>query len=176
MRARIFGPSTAGSIPRMRSVPPLTGETAAAIRIVEDLPAPLGPRKPKASPRRTTTSMPRTASTVSPERAVNDLVNPDASIIASLTVTDPSRDHVEDSPPYLRDCPVRACRCREGGCRGGAVDRLLLRLHPDLVRGGLRRAPARAGRRLGGDRRRSARAGGGTDRVRQDARSLPVVH
>ena len=38
--------------------PPLTGETAAIIRIVEDLPAPLGPRKPNDSPRRTSTSMP----------------------------------------------------------------------------------------------------------------------
>jgi hypothetical protein len=43
---------------------------AATIRIVEDLPAPLGPRKPKASPRRTSTSMPSTA-TKSPKVLVN---------------------------------------------------------------------------------------------------------
>ena len=40
----------AGSRPRMRSVPPLTGETQPIIRIVELLPAPFGPRKPNASP------------------------------------------------------------------------------------------------------------------------------
>ena len=68
----------------------MTGETAAIIRMVEDLPAPLGPRKPNASPLRTDTSMPRTASTVSPDRDVNDFCSPDASIIA-LTVTDPRR-------------------------------------------------------------------------------------
>ncbi len=31
------------------------------IRMVDDLPAPLGPRKPNASPERTSTSMPSTA-------------------------------------------------------------------------------------------------------------------
>ena len=34
----------------MRSSPPLGGETQPIIRMVEDLPAPLGPRKPNASP------------------------------------------------------------------------------------------------------------------------------
>ena len=46
----------------------VTGETQPTIRIVEDLPAPLGPRNPKASPRRTSTSMPSTA-TKSPNRS-----------------------------------------------------------------------------------------------------------
>ena len=45
----------------MRSSPPLGGETQPIIRMVEDLPAPLGPRKPNASPGRTSTSMPSTA-------------------------------------------------------------------------------------------------------------------
>ena len=36
----------------MRSVPPVGGETQPIMRMVEDLPAPLGPRKPNASPRR----------------------------------------------------------------------------------------------------------------------------
>ena len=54
-------PSMAGSMPTMRSSPLLTGLVAAIIRIVVDFPAPLGPRKPKASPRRTVTSIPRTA-------------------------------------------------------------------------------------------------------------------
>src|SRR5690349_11319240 len=101
MRARILGPSVAGSIPRMRKVPPLTGETAATIRIVEDLPAPLGPRKPNASPRRTSTSMPRTASTTVPSRDVNDLRSPDASIITSVTA--PTLVRPADRPlPHFR--------------------------------------------------------------------------
>ena len=70
------GPSTAGSIPRIRSSPPLIGETAAIIRMVLDLPAPLGPRNPNASPRRTSTSMPLTAS-----KSPNDLRSPRAEII-----------------------------------------------------------------------------------------------
>ena len=44
----------------------------------------------------------------------------------------------------------------------------------DVVRGGVRRADAGAGRRLGGDRRRPARAGGRADRLRQDAVGVPV--
>src|SRR5258706_5092456 len=51
-RPRIDGPAGAGSLPRMRSRPAVTGETHAIIRIVELLPAPLGPRKPNASPGR----------------------------------------------------------------------------------------------------------------------------
>ena len=43
------------------SSPSVTGETQPTMRIVLDLPAPLGPRKPNASPRRTSTSMPSTA-------------------------------------------------------------------------------------------------------------------
>ena len=78
------GPSVAGSIPRIRSSPPLTGETAAIIRIVDDLPAPLGPRKPNASPRRTSRSMPLTASTISPDFELKDLRRSRARIIASL--------------------------------------------------------------------------------------------
>ena len=55
------GPSVAGSMPSTRRVPDVAGDTAPIIRIVEDLPAPLGPRNPNASPRRTRTSMPSTA-------------------------------------------------------------------------------------------------------------------
>ena len=62
----------------MRSSPEVTGETAAIIRIVEDLPAPLGPRKPNDSPRRTSMSMPLTASNVP-----KDLRRPVARIIDS---------------------------------------------------------------------------------------------
>ncbi len=45
----------------MVSSPLVGGDTQPIIRIVEDLPAPLGPRKPKASPRGILKSMPSTA-------------------------------------------------------------------------------------------------------------------
>ena len=61
-RERISAPWLPGCRPRISSSPPDGGETAATIRIVEDLPAPLGPRKPNDSPGRTSRSMPRTAS------------------------------------------------------------------------------------------------------------------
>jgi hypothetical protein len=60
-RARMRGPSRRGSMPRISSTPPVGGETQPIMRMVELLPAPLGPRKPNASPRRTSTSMPSTA-------------------------------------------------------------------------------------------------------------------
>src|SRR6187551_2950831 len=96
------GPSTAGSMPRMLSSPELTGETAAIIRMVLDLPAPLGPRNPNASPGRTSTSMPRTASTTSPVFAPKDLRRSTARIIDSgaavVTGIDPSPGHPQDHP------------------------------------------------------------------------------
>src|SRR5215210_8108719 len=87
-RARICGPSAAGSRPRIRSVPSLTGETQPIIRMVELLPAPFGPRKPNASPRWTSRSIPSTA-TRSPKR----LTRPRAWIIEPLELT---------APTYLR--------------------------------------------------------------------------
>src|SRR5512134_2853579 len=87
-RARICGPFVAGSWPRMRSVPPLTGETQPIIRIVELFPAPFGPRKPKASPRLTSRSIPSTA-TSSPKR----FTSPRAWIIEPFSLT---------APTYLR--------------------------------------------------------------------------
>ena len=62
----------------MRSSPAVGGETHPTIRIVEDLPAPLGPRKPNASPRRTSTSIPSTA-----VNSPNRLVSPRARISTS---------------------------------------------------------------------------------------------
>ncbi len=71
----------------MRSSPPLIGETAAIIRIVLDLPAPLGPRNPNASPRCTSTSIPLTASNSAPGKP-NVLRRPRAEIIgAAASVT-----------------------------------------------------------------------------------------
>src|SRR5438105_8107943 len=59
--------------------PPDGGETQPIIRIVEDLPAPFGPRKPNASPRYRSKSMPSTA--VKPP---NRLVRPRARTSTSL--------------------------------------------------------------------------------------------
>src|SRR5687768_4587510 len=61
IRALICLPSRAGSIPKIRSSPSVTGDTHPIIRIVDDLPAPFGPRNPNDSPRWTDTSMPLTA-------------------------------------------------------------------------------------------------------------------
>src|SRR3954452_14765908 len=82
-------PSTAGSPPRMRRSPEVTGETAPTIRIVELLPAPLGPRKPKASPRATWKSMLSTA-----VKVPNRFVSPRASIRGSSAVLTRSRPYV----------------------------------------------------------------------------------
>jgi hypothetical protein len=54
----------------MRSVPAVTGETHATIRIVDVLPAPLGPRNPKLSPGATSKSIASTAVN-SPNRFVS---------------------------------------------------------------------------------------------------------
>ncbi len=55
------GPLAPVSMPSTRSVPEVTGETQLIMRMVEDLPAPLGPRKPNASPRRSSNRTPSTA-------------------------------------------------------------------------------------------------------------------
>src|SRR3989440_3892568 len=60
-RPRIRGPSATGAMSRMRSVPAVGGDTQPIIRIVELFPAPFGPRKPNASPRCTSKSIPSTA-------------------------------------------------------------------------------------------------------------------
>src|SRR6266513_3932907 len=54
----------ASSHPATRAVPPLGGRSVASMRSVVVLPAPLGPRNPKISPRITFRSTPTTASTV----------------------------------------------------------------------------------------------------------------
>src|SRR5213592_3290878 len=100
-RARIFGPSCTGSMPRMRSVPPEGGETQPIIRIVELLPAPLGPRKPNASPRCTAKSTPSTATMRS-----NSLRRPRASIRGA---------------PALMQCTLARRALQLGG---GAFERL----------------------------------------------------
>ena len=67
-------------MPSTRSVPSLTGDMQAIIRIVEVLPAPLGPRNPKDSPRPMSKSMSSTA-TWSPKR----LTSPRAQTRASCS-------------------------------------------------------------------------------------------
>ena len=64
----------------MLSCPLVGGETQPIIRIVEDLPAPFGPRNPNASPRYRSKSMPSTA--VNPP---NLLVRPRARTSTSVS-------------------------------------------------------------------------------------------
>jgi len=52
-------------MPKMRNSPDVTGDAHPIILIVDVLPAPFGPRKPKASPGRTSKSIPATAVNVS---------------------------------------------------------------------------------------------------------------
>src|SRR6201996_874484 len=54
-------PSFTGSPPRMVRSPRVGGETQPSMRMVEDFPAPFGPRKPNASPRKRSKSIPSTA-------------------------------------------------------------------------------------------------------------------
>ena len=85
IRARMRAPSVAGSIPRTRSVPPLRGLMHEIIRMVEVLPAPLGPRKPKDSPLAMVKSTPSTA-TKSPKR----FTRPCASTMGALADAAPA--------------------------------------------------------------------------------------
>src|SRR5215210_1536235 len=109
-------PSTAGSRSRIRSVPSLTGETHPIIRIVELLPAPLGPRKPNASPRLTSRSIPSTA-TRSPKR----LTRPRAWIMEPFSLKAPTYLPRSDGLPRRLDV------ARD------LVDQLLLALEDLLV-------------------------------------------
>src|SRR4029077_17536607 len=55
------GPRAGRSGAEIVSSPEVTGDTPPIMRIVDVLPAPFGPRKPKASPLATSKSMPSTA-------------------------------------------------------------------------------------------------------------------
>lgn len=57
----ICGPCSSGSLPKIVIVPEVRWEVAAIIRIVVDLPAPLGPSRPNDSPLATSKSMASTA-------------------------------------------------------------------------------------------------------------------
>ena len=109
-RARISGPRVAGSSPRTVSSPEVGGDTAAIIRIVEDLPAPLGPRNPKDSPARTSRSMPadrlhvavRLAQLARPDqRAARRTSSPSEWLVTRVVPGAPASG-VEDMRPTLR--------------------------------------------------------------------------
>ena len=95
----------------MRRLPAVTGETAAIIRMVDDLPAPFGPRKPNDSPRATAKS---TASTA--VKPPNDLVSACAWIIGSaLAVTRSRLQAVSDSRrPIVLFRGFRSCARNAG--------------------------------------------------------------
>ena len=78
-------PSTSGSNPRIDNSPPVRGDTHAIIRIVDDLPAPLGPRNPNDSPRATVRSMPLTAATSLPPLTGKTFCRSFATIIAAAS-------------------------------------------------------------------------------------------
>src|SRR3954452_19715687 len=89
-RARIAGPCRATSSPNSSNLPAVGGETQPTMRIVELLPAPLGPRNPKASPRWMSTSIPSTA-TKSPKRLVRSRARTSTS--SGVTIIDRTQDH-----------------------------------------------------------------------------------
>src|SRR6478736_1430919 len=99
-RERICGPSRSGSMPITRSVPPLIGETHPIIRIVEVLPAPLGPRNPNDSPAATSKSTASTA-TNSPKR----LVSPRAWMSGDVGWSDMSPESYTAGLSAVRDGP-----------------------------------------------------------------------
>ena len=82
MRARMRGPSLAGSIPSTLSVPALSGLIHEIIRMVEVLPAPLGPRKPNDSPLAMLKSTPSTA-TKSPKRLTSPCASTMGDVVAA---------------------------------------------------------------------------------------------
>ena len=84
----------------MRRAPPVGSDTQPIIRMVDDLPAPLGPRKPNTSPRSTSKSMPSTA-----VNSPNCLVRPHAAI------RDTQRDYGGEG---LGQQFWRKCSCTSG--------------------------------------------------------------
>src|SRR5215204_4966781 len=92
-------------MPNTRSSPAVTGDVQPIIRIVDDLPAPFGPRKPNASPWWTSTSMPSTAVN-SPNRLTTACAetNTPPGMRSTLPV-DGTSDRVccRDLPPVLEE-------------------------------------------------------------------------
>src|SRR5436190_4656140 len=122
MRCRTFAGSRRRSTPAIVASPPSGLISVASIRSVVVLPAPLGPRKPKISPRCTAKSTPRTASTLVTLRrrlVLNVLRKPLASIIEP-PVCGAGRGAAEGrrrySPGLTRDRDVmsrRQARCAD---------------------------------------------------------------
>src|ERR1700677_3007119 len=87
-RAMISGDGTL--TPRISMFPDVGATRPMSILMVVVLPAPFGPRKPKISPRRTSSEMPRTASTLRPVKGVlydlrRSLMRSTVSVTVSLT-------------------------------------------------------------------------------------------
>src|SRR3954465_3074757 len=121
-RARMCGPRWRTSSPKTVSEPSDGGETHPIIRIVDDLPAPFGPRKPKASPSPTWKSMPATAT-----RSSKRLVSPRASTKAATRPTLPMR------PDYCRRITApRSLPAFELGLPRAVLDEALHALGPVL--------------------------------------------
>ena len=119
-RPRISTPSFAGSSPKTRSVPSVTGETQPIIRIVDVFPAPFGPRKPNASPRRRSKSIPSTALS-----SPNVLTSPRA-WISELPFSPATGPKLAIGRPALRAPGAIDVSCELG-------DELILRLERRLV-------------------------------------------
>src|SRR3984957_10919448 len=125
MRALIFAPSVAGSMPRTRRVPPLIGLIHEIIRIVDVLPAPFGPRKPNDSPLAMLKSTPSTA-TKSPNR----FTSPCASTMGADAAPGPGAPDSERSASGASvigdECDVivreRYRAAREPNAAGGRAD------------------------------------------------------
>src|SRR5579875_3611308 len=113
--ALIRGPSVEGSIPSTRSVPPETGDMHEIIRIVLVLPAPLGPRNPKHSPRTISKSTPSTA-----VKSPNRLQRPRATTRAGDTAAgdtaagDTAAGDTAAGDTAAGDGPVPSVRARAG--------------------------------------------------------------
>src|SRR5215469_16052440 len=87
--ALIAGPFLAGSMPSIVSSPPDGGDTQPIMRMVDDLPAPFGPRKPNTSPRLSSKSIPSTA-VKSPNLLVSPLARIRTSSATPATLPGPS--------------------------------------------------------------------------------------
>src|SRR6202165_4080206 len=117
-RARISAPNASGSLTKTVSVPEVTGETQEIMRIVEVLPAPFGPRKPKASPRATSKSMASTAIN-SPKRLPRPRAEISGSGLDSSTVllgnVLPSRSCYQESGAPKLDVNAGRSACASEG-------------------------------------------------------------
>src|SRR5437763_9842031 len=129
-RARMRCPSFIGSSPRMRSVPPLEGETQPIMRIVELLPAPFGPRKPNASPGSIAKSMPSTAT-----KPAKRFVSAWASMSGTVTASDASGRSAAPQIDRRAELALRENRAAAGDADVRRAAHAELRRQVDLAPG-----------------------------------------